>query len=816
MKLTRTIKFAIIIGVLSLFIVSCENISSISAIQKNLSLSETVFEVTLPEPINDGEKIFLEVIDEVTGIALNPSRYDMQKKDAVSYYIRIPIVNGSIFKYRYVKRSNTDLIEKNPLGEQIYYRVYLVSRPAVVEDYVSSWNGEHNNIASGEISGYVYDSKTSIPLSEIFISINGITTTSSSDGFYKLKNIPVGQYNLTAFHPDGQYEPFQQGAVIAENAVTPASFGLDKAPLVNVSFQVTVPKNTPLDASIRFIGDKSAFGNVFTQLDGGTSIIPSRAPLMKKIKDFEYEINLELPAGSDLRYKFTMGDGFINAEHLKDGQIVTRQLIVPSKDITIKTSIESWFSSSEVISPINFVINSTKDIPDSDTISIQFNPFMWMQPIPMWKIDTNQWSYSLFGPFEYLDEGQFRFCRNDQCGYADDDKTTGKNASGFILEIPDQSADANNVIYSIDKWAGVLNSSYTFEKEKEKIKRDGYLKGIGFTQKFDPKWLPYLEWGYIDAAVAGANTIIVSPSWDMSPKENPTFTFNTANNPTIKDLELMYSYAQDAKINLVLYPQPSITDYSSLDYWAEAGLSYNWWIEWFSQYERFLLNYANYAQKNHISGFIIGGNVVAPALPHGRLPSGIPSNTPYDFSEKWESLINKIRSQYSGTIIFSLQDNLINNADYQFVETVDAILVESQSALTNSNNPTVMELKSKYAQILDKTIYPIYSRYNKPIIIGINYASIDGSSSNCIDYDYSCADLLDNNQFNPFTNVDLNEQADIYTAILDTVVEREWISGVMAMGYYPAVIVHDNSTSIHGKPAMNVLSYYFNNVISNE
>ena len=76
--------------------------------------------------------------------------------------------------------------------------------------------------------------------------------------------------------------------------------------------------------------------------------------------------------------------------------------------------------------------------------------------------------------------------------------------------------------------------------------------------------------------------------------------------------------------------------------------------------------------------------------------------------------------------------------------------------------------------------------------------------------------MLDNNQFNPFTNVDLNEQADIYTAILDTVVEREWISGVMAMGYYPAVIVHDNSTSIHGKPAMNVLSYYFNTVISNE
>jgi len=62
-------------------------------------------------------------------------------------------------------------------------------------------------------------------------------------------------------------------------------------------------------------------------------------------------------------------------------------------------------------------------------------------------------------------------------------------------------------------------------------------------------------------------------------------------------------------------------------------------------------------------------------------------------------------------------------------------------------------------------------------------------------------------------SIDLNEQADIYTAILNTIVDREWITGAVSQGYYPVVIVKDASISTRGKPAMDVLSYYFNEVI---
>jgi len=134
------------------------------------------------------------------------------------------------------------------------------------------------------------------------------------------------------------------------------------------------------------------------------------------------------------------------------------------------------------------------------------------------------------------------------------------------------------------------------------------------------------------------------------------------------------------------------------------------------------------------------------------------------------------------------------------------------SALTSSSSPSIDDLKYRYTQILDQSIYKIHDRFQKPILIGIKYPSIDGGASDCINYDDTCLELIENRSSDSLS-IDLNEQADIYTAILNTIVDREWITGVVSQGYYPVVIVKDTSISIRGKPAMDVLSYYFNEVI---
>ena len=795
--------------VISLIMSSCvPYLTEIETTQK-LSSSETVFEVTLPEKIKNNEIVYLEILDEVTGIALNPTRYEMQSKNDFTFIVRIPIVNGSSVKYRYVKRSDLDVIEFCPDGNQAHYRSYIVDHPAVTRDIISSWTNEGTAFPTGEISGFVFDAKTNLPISEIFISVNGIATSSSSDGYYQIRNIPIGDHNLVAFHPDGLYQPFQQGAVIADNAVTPASFGMDLSKIVEITFDVEVPENTDQNAPLRFIGNYYSLGNVYAEMNGGTSIVASRAPLLENLGNRKYSITLELPSGGDLRYKYSLGDGFINAEHSADGNFRTRQLIVPDKDQTIVNLIESW--SSKDISPIIFQVTSPSNTPASDYVSIQFNPFMWMQPIQMWKTGKDQWSYTLYSPIEFLDNSQFRFCRNDQCGYADDALTAGFDAKGYILDL-NVAGGPRNIAYQVENWVGLNNISYELEKTTKIKNNKNFLKGVEFTLNYDPNWLPYMDWGFIDAAISGVNTIVFSPTWVFENNEIPSAEYKPGINPSNQDILKIHNYAQDAGLNLTLYPQPIFMDLTKSEYWANAPLTYNWWLEWFSQYERFILNYADFAQDNNIEIFIIGGDPVLPALPNGRLSNGNPSNTPYDFPEKWNALVEKVRAKYSGQIIFSLPSYLIEDIDYEFLVQVDAIMVENVSALTSSSSPSIDDLKYRYTQILDQSIYKIHDRFQKPILIGIKYPSIDGGASDCINYDDTCLELIENRSSDSLS-IDLNEQADIYTAILNTIVDREWITGVVSQGYYPVVIVKDASISTRGKPAMDVLSYYFNEVI---
>jgi len=95
------------------------------------------------------------------------------------------------------------------------------------------------------------------------------------------------------------------------------------------------------------------------------------------------------------------------------------------------------------------------------------------------------------------------------------------------------------------------------------------------------------------------------------------------------------------------------------------------------------------------------------------------------------------------------------------------------------------------------------------VILSIDYSTIDGSASNCLNLNASCEAIINKNASETLT-VDTLEQADIYNAFLRESVARSWIMGVISGGFNPAVAVQDVSSSVHGKPAMQVLSAFFN------
>ncbi len=378
------------------------------------------FRAALPAPLLTGETLYLSVVDEVTGLGLNAMSYAMQGMDDLHYTVAIPFPINSIIKYRYIRQGTIPFMEDDSFDKPVRYRMYAVSGPGSVDDVVASWSDGGFSSPFGRLTGQALDASNQSPIPNLLIAAGGQQTLTDSTGSFVLENLPVGTHNLVAYAIDGSFQTFQQGARIDAGQRTPVMASMTPAQMVNVTFLVSVPSNTIPNAPIRLAGNLIQLGNTFGDLQGGLSTVASRMPYLSLQADGSLSLSLMLPAGGDIRYKYSLGDGFWNAEHSSDGLFVVRQLIVPtsSTPVQIQDIVSTWQSGPS--SPILFEVTVPPATPINDIISIQFNPYGWMEPIPMWPASNNTWVYQLYSPLDMLGDFTYRYCRNDQCGIADD------------------------------------------------------------------------------------------------------------------------------------------------------------------------------------------------------------------------------------------------------------------------------------------------------------------------------------------------------------------------------------------------------------
>ncbi len=210
---------------------------------------------------------------------------------------------------------------------------------------------------------------------------------------------------------------------------------------------------------------------------------------------------------------------------------------------------------------------------------------------------------------------------------------------------------------------------------------------------------------------------------------------------------------------------------------------------------------------------ILGGDWVLPALTSGKLVDEALSGVPADAEQRWRTLIDQIRTRFQGTLIWALPYPAGIQAPPLFIDEFDKIIVQWSAPLNSSENPSVAELSTEAARILDQDILPFSQSTEKPIILSIAYPSAYRSATGCIPkWDGQCIPVGNLSATNPAiadVSLDLQEQADLYNAIFLSVNERDWIAGVISMGFYPPVTLQDPSISVYSKPAGGVLWYWF-------
>jgi Glycoside Hydrolase Family 113/Carboxypeptidase regulatory-like domain len=757
-----------------------------------------VFYATLPSPLLPGEILYLSVVDEVTGLGLNPTNYAMQGMDTLHYTLTLPFPIGSVVKYRYIRQSTLPILEDDSADRPVRYRLYHASAPGSVQDIISSWTDSLFAAPSGRITGKVLNAADSRPITNILIAVGGQQTLTDSTGSFVIEGLPTGTHNLVAYALDGSFQTFQQGAVVMENKTTPASISLVAAPLVNVIFTVSVPEDTIANIPIRLAGNLYTLGNTFGDLDGGLSSVASRMPVLSPLEDGRYSLSLMLPAGADIRYKYTLGDGFWNAEHTQDRAFVLRQLIVPSGQSLVQTAdvVTAWQDGTS--SPILFEVTVPAETPVTDIISIQFNPYGWTVPIPMWAMGNNKWTYQLYSPLNILDAFEYRYCRNEQCGLADDVQT-GPGSAGRLVS---SSLAPQDLQDSVTDWmwleplqpAQLVGLPVT-------PRTSGFWAGVEFLPTGNPTWQSWMPLAVLNVQALYANWLVLTPTWTVT-RDNPfSFAPLPGEDPLFTDTMHLIAGAHALNLNTALFPGANLPGGAEA-WWQSIPHDATWWNAWFDRYKAFAVYHADLASQAGTQVLILGGSWVQPALPGGQI-GGTSSGVPADAESRWQAILAEVRNHFNGSVLWAISYPGGLTSTPAFIGNFDGIYLLWNAPLSNSSSPSIEEMRITAGALLDNEVKTFQSALGKPVIIAAAYPSADGAALALTPMETTLQ------PGNTAAAVNLQTQADIYQALLAAINERAWVSGFVSRGYYPPAVLHDASASIHGKPAADFLWYWF-------
>ncbi|MCS7010047.1 MAG: hypothetical protein NZL98_01585, partial [Anaerolineales bacterium] len=295
---------------------------------------------------------------------------------------------------------------------------------------------------------------------------------------------------------------------------------------------------------------------------------------------------------------------------------------------------------------------------------------------------------------------------------------------------------------------------------------------------------------------------VVSPSWTV--KTTPAFQFapTPGFDSMLQDLTVQIHAIRSLDMRVAVFPTARLPALP-LDWWRSTKRDEGWWNAWFERYKAFVLSHAELAQQTGASALILGGEWVLPALPNGKI-AGDSSGVPADAEARWEDILETARAHFTGYLLWALPypDGLASAPD-SLLSNVDGLYLLWYAPLSHSNTATPDEMAIAAGLLLDSEVLPLQERLGKPVILAIAYPSVDGAAQAWMPLPL----LLQPG--NGQGQVDLQEQADIYQALLMAINQRPWVGGFVSRGFYPPVIVHDTSATVYGKPAAGVLWYWY-------
>lgn len=211
------------------------------------------------------------------------------------------------------------------------------------------------------------------------------------------------------------------------------------------------------------------------------------------------------------------------------------------------------------------------------------------------------------------------------------------------------------------------------------------------------------------------------------------------------------------------------------------------WVQWFAQYSEIMLHYAALAEELNIPALCIGTEL------HGTVHR----------EAEWRSLIDKIRSVYSGQLTYAA-NWYEEYEDVPFWDALDWIGVQAYFPLSQEEYPTALELETAWGQWLDK-LEVLQAEVDRPVLFTeVGYRSVPYTAAEPWTWPARGERTEDERAF--------VAQADAYEALFRAAAVRPWLEGVYLWKWYPSTgRLRDRSADFtpQDKPAEQMMARWF-------
>ena len=774
--------------------------------------SPIVFRVVPPPGTPSDASLSLIVMDPVTGFAYNSQDNPMQSMGDGAWQTTLNLPSGSLVYYRYVRNQPGPADETTSLGDPVTYRLALVNGETLVDDAIAGWQDAPFAGATGRLVGRLSDAATGKPIPELMVTAGGMRAFSDGEGAFRLDGLVPGLHTLCITSPSGAYLPVQQGAIIAPESATPAELALQPASPIQVVFEATVPEGTPATQPWRVAGNVPQLGHAFADLQGGVRGLASASPTMVQVDPTHALLLTSLYSGMDLRYKYTLGDGLWSAERSSAGAFITRQVILPDHDVTLSDTVNRWDSGGR--GPLVFRVQVPEVTPAAEQVSLQLNPFTWFAPLPMTASGSGGWELTLLGPLDFELPLSYRYCRNLQCSSATEVPPTDPAARQ--VSPPEGLLERTDTVQAWTAYPGPAAEVTVVAPDL--TPRPGLQAGVELAPIYDPTWAASMPQALAELAGIGSNAVIFTPTWAMqAAAPTPVLGFEPGRGPFQHELTAAMDEAARLGMQPILHPMLRAPQEDAAAWWSASIRDGAWWTVWYEMYRSFALTYAHLAAEAGASKLVLGGPEVAPALPSGRLPDGSLSGAPGDADLRWRALIGEVRTVFPGQIAFEIELGRTLQPPPGFLDAVDEVHVYFHPSLVPAEEATPEQMAAMVQALVEGGLLSTPELADKPLVLSVEYLSVAGGATGCVPSGGTC---LPPSVFDagspgvPSLSVDLTEQAEAFNAVLLDVVPRPEITGFFARRYHPAAALQDQSASVNGKPARDVLWYWYSRMLA--